>query len=63
MHKWITWVPIPTDVIRNEDGEFSFKFRFLNIEGQVMAHFDPEYTGCGVCKKTLTEVFGEPCIE
>ena len=63
MHKWVTWVPIPTEVIRNEDEDFSFKFRFLDIEGQVVAHFDPDTTGCSVCKKTLIEVFSEPCIK
>lgn len=65
LHEWQSWVPIPTDVIRNEDEVFSFKFRFDpgNMDHMVVAHFDERFTVCSKCQGELKDVFGEPCSE
>ena len=62
-HEWTSWVPIPTDVIRNEDGVYAFRFRFEDLDHFMVAHFDAEYTGCSKCQEKLEDVFGEPCNE
>jgi len=66
-HDWWCWVPIPVDVIRNEDDVYSFRFRFdharglIGLDQAIIAQFDPHTTGCGKCQEELEDVFGEPC--
>lgn len=63
-HQWFAWVPIAVDAIKNEDGVYSFKFRFEEgMDEHIVAHFDPQYAGCGKCQGMLEDVFGEPCSE
>lgn len=68
-HEWWTWVPIPTEVLKNEDNVYSFRFRFdvarglTGLDQAIVAQFDAHTTGCGKCQGELEDVFGEFCPE